>query len=167
MIEKTDITRGLRKVLPSLMACVAAILTVIQFPVPLLGVIRPDLLLALVYFWGIYRPDFLSVSVIFFASVFVDILVSPFIGLGVVLYILAFIIVRSQRRFLMGQGFALQWLCFAVIALLKVLCEWLAFSILSTHLFPAFHSLILLLFTIILYPFLAIGLLRVHKKIAD
>jgi len=149
------------------MACVAAILTVIQFPIPLLGMMRPDLLLALVYFWGVYRPDFLSVPVIFFVSLFVDILVSPFIGFGVILYILVFIIVRSQRRFLMGQGFAVQWLCFSVVAFLKVVCEWLALSLLTTHLFPVFHSLILLIFTIILYPILAIGLLRVHKRITD
>lgn len=165
MQNSPNLKQGFTKALPFITALTASLLSVIQIPIPILGLIRPDLILILIYFWGIYRPQFLPIPLIFIAGLLIDILTSPFIGVNTILYITSFIIVKSQRRFLMAQSFTIQWLCFGLVCTLKTTLQWLLLSMISFMMFPIFDSLILCVFSIILYPFFALILLKIHKKI--
>lgn len=155
----------LKLLLPYFLAVLTVILAVIQLPVPFLGLMRPDILLIIVYFWALYRPDFFPIPLIFVTALTMDLIYGPAVGLSPLLHIIVFLLVKGQRRFLLAQSFVVQWLCFGLAACLKIGLEWAVVSALYLSIASPSYYLLLWLFSILAYPFLALLFIRIHRLI--
>lgn len=146
-----------------LIVLIGIIFSLVKIPLPVIEVVRPDILLILVYFWAIYRPNFLSPGLIFAAGLAVDLLVGAYIGMTPILLLLIYLLVKGQRRFLMGQSFIMQWLCFFLVAFGKEATAWAIVALFNFDFLSPFKNLVLLGLTVSLFPFIALILIRIHK----
>lgn len=153
----------IRTTLPYVMAVLGTFISVIQMPAPTLGLIRPDILLIFVYFWAVHRPDFFPIALIFLTTLTVDLIHGPAVGLGPIIHIVIFEIVKRQRRFLLAQSFLIQWLCFCLLCFVKFVIEWLVISSMSVEVLAIYDYLALLGFSCVFYPFISFILMYIHR----
>lgn len=113
---------------PFLMILALIFITLIPGQLPFKAVNPPFPLIA-IFFWAVFRPDALSAGVIFFAGLMVDLLTGVPIGAHAFLYVLVFSLSKSQRRFLMGQGFVMLWFSFLLICLIHQSILWVGYFV--------------------------------------
>lgn len=101
--------------------------------IPLLGsgAIRPAFLLIGLYFWTITRPSLLPVLVVFFIGLVFDIVSASIVGTHTFAFMLIVMLVRSQRRFLLGQTWPVLWVGFAAAAVILGAVQMLVYTISS------------------------------------
>ncbi len=149
-----------RNTTPFGIAVLLVILNVIPTSIPDYAAITPTLALIAVYHWAIYRPNLLPLTAVFALGLLQDILSGAPLGVYVLVFLTAYGIVLSQRRFLTGKSFMIYWLGFAVIAFGAGVESWVLASIWNFALLDFrslfFQSLILLG----LFPIVAWMLLR-------
>ena len=149
-----------RNTTPFGIAVLLVILNVIPTSIPDYAAITPTLALIGVYHWAIYRPNLLPLTAVFVLGLLQDILSGAPLGVYVLVFLTAYGIVLSQRRFLTGKSFMIYWLGFAVIAFGAGVESWVLASIWNFALLDFrslfFQSLILLG----LFPIVAWMLLR-------
>lgn len=155
-----DIARFL---IPYAVVLIGLILSLVKIPLPLMDLVRPDVLLILVYFWAIYRPTFFSPAKIFVVGVLYDLLVGSYIGLSSILLLLFYVLVKGQRRFLMAQNFMVQWLCFALVAAAKMGVEWGLISLFMWDVTGIIKMALVMGLTVTLFPFFSLLLIQVNK----
>lgn len=129
---------------------------------PLLDV---TLLLALhpLYYWTLFRPALFPLWAAFFMGFAIDLSAHELLGLNAFLFVLAALIVAGQRRYLLSQPFATQWVGFALVALCVELARWLVMMLVNWTLFSPAGGLIAALLGAVLYPgtsFVMTGCLR-------
>ena len=136
------------------------LLSLVEIPITASGEIRQGFLLIGLYFWTIYRPHLLPYPLVFLTGLFLDILSGGLIGLNAFSFMVLAIIVRGQRRFLLGQSWQMVWagFCVAVLviqsfqavvyavstAALPVWGVMLANMVLTGLFYPLFHPLLML-----------------------
>lgn len=137
------------------------LLSLVDIPVISSGEIRQGFLLIGMYFWTIYRPHILPYPVVFMTGLFLDILSGGLIGLNAFCFMVLTIVVRGQRRFLLGQSWQMVWAGFfvAVIviqsfqtvvyatssATMPVFWPYAANIVLTGMFYPLFHPLLMAL----------------------
>jgi rod shape-determining protein MreD len=106
--------------------------------IPLLheGMTRPAFLLTGIYFWSLTRPSFLPLPLVFAFGFLFDLLSGGAVGLHTLVFLAVAIIVRGQRRFLLGQSWQVVWVGFVVAALLAQLAGGVV-HLLSTQSLPS------------------------------
>lgn len=112
------------------------LLNVISIPYPLSLLLNAPFILIIIYYWTIHRPGLVPVWLVFAAGLCVDILGGLPIGLNALVFVLLRLFVVSQRRFLMGQGFTIIWLGFAMLNCAVHLVQWVVMSVLAWHILP-------------------------------
>lgn len=152
-LQKID--RWTRMLLPGLLALVLILVGMVPIRLADLTPISPWLLLILVYFWTVHRPDLLPVWGIFALGLLSDLLSGGPVGPGTFTLLLIYAVVRAQRRYILPHSFVVQWIVFAVIAMLAeallFLSQMIALRAILTVEPPAFQALL----TIAIYPCLA------------
>lgn len=90
---------------------------VLEFaPLPLvMRGIDLHMVLMAVFYWRLYRPNILPLPVLLFFGVMMDILSTNAIGLYSFLYLALGILLKYQRRHLVGQSFPIIWLCYILL----------------------------------------------------
>lgn len=152
-----------KTVIPICLVMVAVLLSVLKIPLPVIDFVRPNLLLMLVYFWAIHDPRFLSYPLIFCAGLALDLLIGTHIGMTAILMIGLFLVVKGQRRYLIGQTLWVQWLCFVLVVLIYSITEWAVIMLLSFVFFMPTKTAIVALLSLCLYPFFALFLKKIHR----
>lgn len=108
-----NISLGAIQVLKSAMVYLGLLLfmllSLVDIPLIATGEVRQGILLIGLYFWTIYRPYLIPAPVIFMMGLFLDLLSGGPIGLNAFSFMLLSMIVRSQRRFLLGQSWQMVW----------------------------------------------------------
>ncbi len=88
--------------------------------IPLFGssAVRPAFLLIGIYFWTITRPHLLPVPAVFVIALAYDIISASVVGSNTFAFMLIVTLIRSQRRFLLGQAWPVLWVGFIVASLI-------------------------------------------------
>ena len=110
-------------------AVLLVILNVVPTSIPDFAAVTPTLALIAVYHWAIYRPNLLPLTAVFTLGLLQDILSGAPLGVFVLVFLTAYGVVLSQRRFLAGKSFLIYWLGFAVIAFGAAVESWVLASI--------------------------------------
>lgn len=82
------------------------------------GIVHPAFLLIGIYFWTITKPVLLPLPVIFLIGLAFDIVSANVVGTYTFAFTVICILVRSQRRYLLGQPWPVVWAGFSIAALM-------------------------------------------------
>ena len=143
-----------------------AVLMMSNWALPYFSILKPQLLLIIVFYWTLYRPTLMPPPVILIAGILLDAM-NPMMPIGThaASYLLIAGILKPRRRSLMGQPFVVVWVGFAVAAVIDLLFKWLMLSVLT----PADLTLGTILFngfiTVLAFPLVVMVLTLVHRML--
>lgn len=144
------------------------LLNVISVPYPMSVFFKGPLILMAIYYWAIYRPTLIPPWLVFLGGILADILTGiPYLGLSAVLFLICRMAVMEQRRFLMGQGFVMVWIGFAIVNVLFHLVQFLVFSLLNLQFVPVEKAAPVLLMGMLLFPVIHVLLYASHKILPE
>lgn len=170
MMDAPEFWRGLdrtaRHALPAASIVAVTILLAMPGLIPAQPACRTAFVIASVYFWSLYRPASLPAPVVALLGVLLDLLGASPLGLWAVLLLLEQAAVAPMRRVLVRQSFLMVWLAFTGFAVAISALEWLARAVLDLALLPPGPILAQGLIAILLYPPLAVALIRAHRGAA-
>lgn len=149
--------------------CVMVLLLLSAFPFYLVGIgdLRPAFLLMAVYYWAITAPDTLRPLAAFAAGLLLDLIAGYPLGVTALVLVAAQWALRAQRKFMMNQPFRVLWACFALVAFLASLFQWLVFSGFDGAFLPLKPIFASMLLSVLLFPLFAPLFARVNKILAD
>jgi len=107
-----------RSITPFFLSLILVVFTVVPTHIPEYRQITPIFVLVSIYHWAIYRPNLLPPLLVFSLGMLQDVLLGTPIGLYVLVFLTAYGVLLSQRRFFIGKPFILYWLGFATISAL-------------------------------------------------
>ncbi len=155
-----------RLVIPYSVLIIAFLLVVVSVPQPLGVFFKSPLLVMIIYYWCVYRPSLLPAWVVFSIGLLFDLVTGvPYTGANAALFVLCRLAVIDQRRFLLGQGFAMVWLGFAIVVALYHILQWLLVSVLSFQFMPFSDFTAPLAVSIIMFPLIYLMLHITHKTL--
>jgi rod shape-determining protein MreD len=70
-----------------------------------------------IVYWTLARPQSMKMGLVFGLGILTDIITFVPFGIHASIFIIAHFILNKQRRFLMGQGFWVLWVAYAILAL--------------------------------------------------
>lgn len=154
---------SVRGLLPFLFGLLFLFAMLAPWRVPGLGQVTPQLVLAAVFYWAIYRPDRLPYTATFVLGMAQDILTGNPIGLEALVLLAVQAIVLAQRRFFLGKSFVVVWWGFALVAAAAAFAGWLGSSAFFGALVAPGPVAMQVLLTILLYPPMTWILGRIHS----
>ncbi|MCB9988607.1 MAG: rod shape-determining protein MreD [Rhodospirillales bacterium] len=115
---------ALRFVVPQLLLVSLALLNSLSFSVVFVGNLNPFFVVMAIYYWAIYRPTLVAPLWCMLLGLLMDIVAGGALGVNAVILVLVQFIVRTQRRFLMGQPFVVMWFIFGLMVETVALLQW-------------------------------------------
>lgn len=136
---------------------------------PLLGADagRLAFLLIGIYFWTVFRPSLLPYPLVFCAGLLLDFLSGGLVGMYALCFMVLVIIVRGQRRFLLGQSWPVIWAGFCVAVMVVTLFQVLAYSLSSWGFPPLIPLGFNLITSFCLYPLLLPVMMLLNRLLSD
>ncbi len=153
----------LRLLVPQVLLFSLLIVNMLALPFPYAGTVNPYFVLMAVYYWAIYRPTMVSSLVCFVAGLLLDILSGGLLGMNAFILILFQWVVRSQRRFLMGQPFLVMWFIFSVVVLSAALMQWGMSGFSAMQWGSPLSALFNAVVSFFLFPFVSLLLILTHR----
>ena len=149
--------------------CTAALLLLSGLPFGIVdqAALLPAFALCGVWFWSLYRPAAMPPPVVFLLGVLADLLGYMPVGVGVLTLMIAHAAAFRVRRGLTKQGFAVNWLAFAPVAIFGAALPWLLASALRVALLPSGPAALQAALSIALYPALGMAFIRANQTVAD
>lgn len=166
-ISAKGIENGFRLLVPVGLLALLFLLSVTALPLPKVGPVKPALILMAVYYWSIYRPTLMPPSLCFLIGLTLDILSFLPLGVNAIVFTLVQLIVRDQRKFLMGQAYITIWAVFAFVAFGSSTLQWLLYGWVNDQLAPALPVLISVAATVLLFPVVTIFLILTHRILPE
>lgn len=154
---------GLRLSVPQILLLVFFILSFVTVSLPFFGQLRPHFLLMGLYYWAVYRPTIMPPVYCFVLGLLMDLITGLAPGIHAILFLLVRWIVVDQRRFLMGQPYIVTWIGFALICIGFYFGQWLFIGLSGLNWGNIMDLSPNLLVTVILYPFVTLLLILVHR----
>lgn len=139
------------------------LLTLCSFSIPYTGQVRPFFLLMALYYWSVFRPTLVPPSAAFLMGLMVDFLSGLPGGLTAGLLVAVQWIVRSQRRYLMGQSYVVLWTGFAMVSFGAAALQWAVFGLTRLDWPPIEPIAASAGLTVLLFPPVVVVLQRVHR----
>ncbi len=152
-----------RNLLPFAVTVLLMLVAMAPTHVPGLGMVAPPLTLISVFYWAIHRPDLLRPSVVFVLGVLQDLLTGLPVGLSALVFVIAYWVVLTQRRFFLGNSFLLMWSGFAMIAAAAAVIQWAVYSLSQVTLVGFKPAGFQALLAIAIFPLPAWVLMRLHR----
>ena len=159
----TNIENVLRLSVPHIILAFFFMLNVVAWPFVDASMIKPYMVLIIVYYWSIFRPTLMPIPVCFLIGILLDLIGGTPVGLHAFLLVTTHWIVRDQRRFLMGQPYITNWAVFAGVSIAYAISEWALMGLVNGIWDIPKSALIRAVLTIALFPFATILLINVHK----
>lgn len=144
-----------RSSIPTGLVALSILTSILPWHLPDVTLVGPSWVLITIYYWAAQRPDLLPVSVVFIFGVLLDILTGGPLGVNPLVFVILRGLLGSQRRFVIGQTFLVEWGIFAIVAIGAMLIEWLCISIIAKNFLVISPALIQCSVTIIIYPAIA------------
>ncbi|HZH28182.1 MAG TPA: rod shape-determining protein MreD [Azospirillaceae bacterium] len=155
--------RAGRTIAPGAVTVMLIVLGMVPTHLPGYERIAPHVGLAAVYYWAINRPDLLPPWMAFAFGLFQDLLSGTPLGQSAMAYSLTYWGVDAQRRHLSKGNFLVDWLGFALAALVTGAVAWLAAcatALTPVHPAPALFQALL---SCALFPAVAWLCLKMHR----
>jgi rod shape-determining protein MreD len=159
------IDQGARRFLPLLSTMLLMLVSIIAWPLPYVGEIKPSLGLIAVYYWSIHRPDLFRPLGVFALGVLHDAIHFLPLGLTAFIYVAVHQLVLSQRRFFVGHAFFMLWLGFALIMLIVTVGHWLILSALHSQWMTFLPILVQGAITIAVFPLPVWALIYIQRTL--
>jgi rod shape-determining protein MreD len=144
-----------RGLTPLILTLMLALLMVVPLRIPDFAPVTPALTVIAIYYWGIYRPDLAPMVAVFAIGMFQDMVAGTPLGLTSLVLITVYAVAASQRRFVHGKTFLVEWWGFMLVAPVAALVSWILASLYFATLVAPRPLGFQLLLTITLYPALA------------
>ncbi|MES2728525.1 MAG: rod shape-determining protein MreD [Pseudomonadota bacterium] len=80
--------------------------------------LRPSFTFICIFYWALYRPRLIPFGLVFVMGIIFDAVAGTLLGLHALIWMGCLLVLRSQRRFLMGQSFMVVWVTYALCALI-------------------------------------------------
>lgn len=116
-------------------------LSCMAVPFPFSGPARAPYVLMAVYYLAVYRPSAIPVWFVFAIGMALDFIGGLPLGLQALVLVIMRWVVTDQRRFLLGQSFAVLWLVFCIILVISSLMQWALFSLTADFAPPSMKPL--------------------------
>ena len=132
---------------------------------PWLSETMPHFAMIAVFYWTLYRPDLLPPAAVFLIGLLSDILAGHPTGLAALTLLAVHVVVQNQRQAFVLRSFPIVWGGFALIAAAAFLGMWLITCLLALRLVMAPAAVAQFGATVLCFPVLAWGLVRVHRQV--
>lgn len=98
-----------------------------SLPINLTGwqVLAPNLALAAVFYWAVYRPDLFPLFLAFVIGLIQDVLTGTFLGVQAILVTMSYLAILTQRRVFYQRHFIMSWWGYAVILAVVTASIWI------------------------------------------
>ncbi|MEM9469698.1 MAG: rod shape-determining protein MreD [Pseudomonadota bacterium] len=138
-------------------------LSFVSLSFPYTDFVRPVFILIPIYYWCLFRPSMMPILFVFLLGLIIDLINSYPVGLHAFLFITIHLVLSTQRLFLLGQPYLMQWLGFAITSISFFLSQWLFFAVIYTD-FGSIADLIAnIVITALFYPIIALLLANLRK----
>ena len=144
-----------RQLTPFLLTFFLVVLGVVALQVPGWARVAPLLSLLGIYHWAVYRLDLMPGYAVFTIGLLQDVLSGTPMGVLTFVYLIAYSVVVSQRRYLMGKPFLVVWLGFLLVSAGAMALAWILSSALIGKVIEPTALFYQYLLGIGLYPVLA------------
>jgi len=144
----------MRHTLPFVATLLLILLVATPTRLPGFASIAPQLPLASIFYWAIYRPDLLRPWAAFVLGAIADTIAGTPLGVSSLMFLAVQGMAGSQRRIL-GRSFLMAWWGFALVGGGAMLLEWAATSLELVKLLPVRALAFQYLMTLTVYPLLA------------
>lgn len=148
---------------PQLVLLCLVLFNLLTIPMPLVGQVQPYFVLMAVYYWAIYRPTIVPPALCFVVGLLMDILSGGVMGVQAFILVVVQAVVRSQRRFLMGQTYLVLWFFFGVVALAYGALLWALWGLVSWAWRLPLPALFDMGVSFLLFPFVSLALVMIHR----
>jgi rod shape-determining protein MreD len=155
--------QGLRLAMPSLVALLMTLLSVIVWPLPYLGPVMPPLAFIALYYWTTHRPDLFPSGIAFLIGLLNDVINGLPVGVSALLFLIAHHLILRQRRFFAGHSFLMLWSGFALAAAALMVAEWLLIALVRWQPAPFLPVLLQTALAIVLFPLPCWILIRLQR----
>ena len=142
---------------------VLLVLNMMALPLPFMGDLNPAWALIAIFYWSVYRPTLVPPALCFGAGIAIDLLSGGIIGLNAFIFVVVQLLVRSQRRFLMGQPYVMTWLVFGLMVLSIGLIQWGMQSIAQARILDVLPVMISALASFFIFPYISLLLNGLHR----
>jgi rod shape-determining protein MreD len=143
------------------------LLSLVKFPLFGSDGGKLSFLLIGIYFWTIYRPQFVPYVLIFITGILLDLLSGGLVGLNTLCFMIIGIIVRGQRRFLLGQSWPVVWAGYCVAVTIVMILHYLVYSLSSAIFLPFIPLIFNLVISYLLYPLVFPVMIILNKSLND
>lgn len=140
--------------LPMVAMFLLAIFYLVPKHVAGLSGVMPMLHLAPVFIWGVMHPRDMSLLFLVLLGLVIDVATALPLGFSALGLCFFFLLVRSQRKYIYREGFAVMWGYFALLFMVLQLVCWAAYSYYYGQRAPLGSAMIQWVFTVLLYPLL-------------
>jgi rod shape-determining protein MreD len=147
--------RLLRALVPGLITLLLVVFTVLPLGVAYFSAVTPMIVMMSVYYWSLYRPDLLPAVAVFGVGVLLDILSGGPTGLYALVLLLVQGTCVSQRRYIVGKPFLVEWTGFSIVALGASFVGWLGASLFYGALIGIIPLIVQFFISVGLYPVMA------------
>lgn len=148
--------RRLRQALVATAPLMSSLVLVLLGSMPLyvghVGAVMPQLGVAAVFYWTIYRPDLMTYAAAFAVGLVADIVSGAPLGASALAVLVVRRIVLAQRRYLIGKPFHVLWSGFFLAAFAAAAISWLAASLYLVHMADVMPLLVRTLMSVVLFP---------------
>lgn len=153
---------GIRAGVPALATVLMILIAVLPTDFLRSGMMSFLVALTCVFYWSIYRPDLMPAWAAFLIGIFTDLVSGGPIGLSAIVLLAIHWIALGQRRALIGKAFPIAWLGYLLISAAACAIYWLIACIYFTSLLSLQPIVAVYIVGILVYPFAAFLLWRLH-----
>lgn len=125
--------------------------------------VAPLIVLGSLYYWAVYRPHVMPLYMVFLVGLLEDILTGAPLGMNALIYLMAFGLVASQRRFLLNKSFGVVWWGFMLVAATVAGLRLLVIAAMGGMMPDPMPGLFSYFSTVAAYPFLTVLFASVHR----
>ncbi len=144
--------QGLASLAPSLTGALLVLATATPLYMGHVGEVVPQLGVAAVFFWTVYRPDLMTFGAAFSIGLVADLATGAPLGMSALVLIVLRRIVLARRRFFVGRPFHVLWLGFALFAFPASLAGWLIASVYLFEGLDIVRVAVQAAFTVVAFP---------------
>lgn len=152
---------------PCLMTLLLLVLYLAPKHIAGLGHFMPALPLIPIFYWGLFYPHEMPYWFAFAAGLVMDAVTGTPLGMSSLLYIVFLAMVQAQGKFIVREGFILQWGYFAMLLGLASFASWLFLLAVNGQAQGFFSGFIQWILTLCCYPLFHKGFDALTDRIHD
>ena len=161
---KENLIAYIKACVPFLSSVIWLLLMMMPLHVPLFQMIKPDVVLACIYFWILCFDHSMGVISVVLLGLLCDMFSNVVLGTHMAVFIVVYVATKGYALWFNAKPFIVNWLGFALICVGALMMKWAILSIYHRHLLPILYIAINCVSTVLLYPLIAKVNLWVYNR---